>query len=106
MIPNDCQTISCTVVQGDAERRIVVAGSIEDSVRLVTVLPHGPRPKLRACVVTAACQFGRHPQSGETGTVNRYEPQNPTHFHRRDGAPGEIVAVSYTHLTLPTNREV
>src|ERR1017187_1996769 len=90
MIPNDCQTIFGTVVQGDAQGRIVVARSIEDSVRLVTVFPQGTRPKLRAPVVAATCQLGRHPQSGETRTVNRHQPQIAANLQRRDGAPDEI----------------
>src|ERR1035438_2637024 len=90
MFPNDGQAVFCTVVEGDAERGIVVAGWIEDPVRLVAVFPQGTRPKLRAPVVAATCQFGRHPQSGEARTVNRHEPQIAAHFHRREGAPGEI----------------
>src|ERR1035438_4094498 len=90
MGPNDGHTVFCAVVQGDAERRIVVAGWIEDPVRLVAVFPQGTRPKLRAPVVAAGCQFGRYPQSGEARTVNRHEPKIAAPFHRREGAPGEI----------------
>src|ERR1017187_3946569 len=75
MFPNDGQAAFCTVVQSDAERGIVVAGWIEDPVRLVAVFPQGTRPKLRAPVVAATCEFGRHPQSGEARTVNRPQPQ-------------------------------
>jgi hypothetical protein len=91
MIQDDRQTIFCTVVHGDAERRVVVARPIEDSVRLVTVLPKSSRPQLRAHVVAAACQFSRHSPSGEARTVNRYQPQIAAHFRSCDGAPGEIV---------------
>src|ERR1035437_1218164 len=104
MIPNDCQTIFCAVVHGNAERRIVVAGSIEDSVWLVTVLPQGTRPKLRPRVITAACQFGRHPQSGEIRTVHRNEPQIAAHFHSRDGASGEIVECQNSYGRIAEKR--
>ena len=104
MIPNDYQTIVCAVVHGNAERRIVVAGSIEDSVWLVSVLPQGTRPKLRPRVITAACQFGRHPQSGEIRTVHRNEPQIAAHFHSRDGASGEIVECQNSYGRIAEKR--
>src|ERR1035441_2649627 len=104
MIPNDCQTIFGTVVQGDAQGRIVVARSIEDSVRLVTVLPQRTRPKLRTHVVAATCQLGRHPQSGETRTVNRHDPQIAADFHSRDGAPSEIVECQNSHGRIAEKR--
>src|SRR5437870_4694647 len=104
MIPNDCQTIFCTVVNGDAERRIVVARSIEDAVRLVIVLPQGTRPKLRAHVVTPACQFGRHAQSGETRTVNWHQSQIAAYFHGRDGAPGEIIECQNSYGRIAEKR--
>src|ERR1035438_1451689 len=90
MRPNDGHTVFCAVVQGDAERGIVVAGWIEYPVRLVAAFPQGTRPKLRAPIVAAGCQFGRHPQSGETRTVNRHQPQIAAYFHRRERATGEI----------------
>src|ERR1022692_4302612 len=91
MIANDRQTISCTVVHGDAQRRIVVARSIEDSIRLVGALPQCTRPEPTFHAVTAARHLRRHPQSGETRAVDRHEPQLAAHLHGRDGAPGEIL---------------
>src|ERR1035438_9901381 len=104
MLPNDGQTVFCTVVQGDRERGIVVAGWIEDPVGLVAVFPQGTRPMLRAPVVAAACQFGRRPQSGEARTVNRHEPQIAAHFHRREEAPGEIVECQNSYGRIAEKR--
>src|SRR5271157_187212 len=104
MIPNDFQSVFCTVVHGDGERRIVVAGSIENSVRLVAVLPQGARPKLRGRVAAAACQFGRHSQSGEARTVDRYQSQIAARFHRRDEAPGEIVERQNSYRRIAEER--
>ena len=39
MILNDRQTVFCTVVQGNAEGGIIVARSIHNTVKLITVLP-------------------------------------------------------------------
>src|SRR5258706_12279772 len=91
MIANDFQSISCTVVQGDAQRRIVVARSVEDSVRLAAVLPQGARPRLRSHVVAAAGQLRCNAQSGETRAVDRHEPQLAAHLYDGDGSPGEIL---------------
>jgi hypothetical protein len=68
-----------------------VAGSIEDPVRLVTMLPKDPGPKLRERIVVSGCQFSCHSQSCEARTVNRHQSQIPAHLHGRDGPPGEII---------------
>jgi len=97
MIANDCQSTFCTVVQGHQERRIVVAGSIKDSVRRVAVLPPYTRPRLRGRVVAAAGPFGRHPQPGEARTVKRAAdrgalPQSRWTARRDRRAPGFLRA--------------
>ena len=45
---------------------------------------------------------GRH---GNKGVVSKIVPVEDMPY-REDGRPVDIVSVSYTHLTLPTNREV
>jgi hypothetical protein len=91
LLSNDRQPTFCTVVQRDTQRRIVVASSIENSVRPVLVLPKSARPKLRGQIIAAAGQFGRHPQTSEISTVKRHQPQIAAQFQGRNGTPGEIV---------------
>jgi len=68
-----------------------MAGSIEDPVSLVTMLPEGPRPKLGEGIIAFGCHFGRHAQSGKARTVDRHESQIAAQLHGRDGPPGEII---------------
>ena len=98
---NDGQAIPGTVIESDTQRRIVVTGSVEDSIWSVSVLPQGALPKLRASVVAAAGQFGSGTQSGETGTVDRHQPQFAADFDGGDGTLRQIAQCQNSDRWIP-----
>ena len=57
---------------------------------------------------TTKCTFGRVStcQTGATTRARRGEPQGGAVVAAREALDTDAAAVSYTHLTLPTNREV
>src|ERR1017187_3229408 len=119
MIANDRQTISCTVVHGDAQRRIVVARSIEDSIRLVGALPQCTRPEPTFHAVTAARHLRRHPppppppppptggdaSRGPARAATRGAPPRSRWSARRDPRVTEFAQVDSVKMSRRSTRQ-
>ena len=81
---------------------------IRDSIKLASnENPLGPGPKARAAATAAMAALGRYPDGGGFAlrrALAKRHGSDPAAITLGNGS--NDVPVSYTHLTLPTNREV